>query len=102
MPTLLEEVAQMPDAAILFASGTGWADPPKEFNALRAKVETEHAAQIQELFAALDKRFSQVSGGTMNIFRGAAFMALMAQVGTDLQQVDRQRLRELWDTLLSR
>jgi hypothetical protein len=35
-------------------------------------------------------------------FRGAAFMALMAEVGTDLKPVDRMRLAELWDHLLTR
>ena len=102
MPTLLEELLQMPDAAVSFASGTSWAAPPKEFDALREKVETEHTVQVEALFEALDTRFPHVAPGTMNIFRGAAFMALMAQVGSDLQPGDRARLRDLWDTLLSR
>jgi hypothetical protein len=60
-------------------------------------TRTEFAA----LTTALDKRFNRPDADWMGVFRAAAEMALMAQVGTDLRPVDRTRLRELWDALLA-
>jgi hypothetical protein len=99
--SLLDEAARMPDAAISFARGTSWVKTPEEFVPLRETVRTNHRTEFAALTAALDKRFNRPDADWMGVFRAAAEMALMAQVGTDLRPVDRTRLRELWDALLA-
>jgi hypothetical protein len=98
---LIAEAAQMPDGAIRFAGGTGFVTPPRELDSLLQTVRTQHKTEFAALNAALDRRFNQPDAVWMGVFRAAAEMALMEEVGgTDLQPGDRRRLRSLWEALL--
>lgn len=54
------------------------------------------------MHAALEERFNQPNAGWMGVFRAAAEMAVMEQVGRhELPQEDRALLRQLWTALLT-
>jgi hypothetical protein len=99
--TVLDEAANMPAAAALYADEVGLVRTPEEYVPLRDSVRVNHRGEFAAITAALDQRFNYADGPWMGAMRAAAEMALMAEVGTDLKPVDRQRLRELWDTLLA-
>jgi hypothetical protein len=103
MADLIAEAAQMPDAAIQFAQGVGFAGRiPDRLVPLRHTVLAKHKAELAALNAALDRRFGQPNEQWMGAFRAAALDALTAHVGRqELEPGDQRLLRQLWDALLA-
>lgn len=92
----------MPDAAIRVAQGVSQVWTPEHLVPLRDLVRDRHHADLSAIFAALDERLHPTGANYYNVFRAAAEMALMEQVGRDtLPMHDRQALRQLWDALLT-
>jgi hypothetical protein len=101
MSDLISEAAQMPDAAIRFARGVDTVWTPEHLVPLRTTVRQRHGAQLRAVHAALDERFNEPNAGWMGVFRAAAEMAVMEQVGRrELKPEDRGLLRQLWTALL--
>jgi hypothetical protein len=95
------EAAQMPDAAIRFARGVDRVWTPEHLVPLRTTVRQRHGAQLRAVFDALDQRFNEPNADRMGVFRAAAEMAVMEQVGgQELKPEDRGLLRQLWTALL--
>ena len=102
MADLISEASQMPDAAIRFARGVSEVWTPKHLVPLRTNVRQQHAGQLRAVHAALDERFNQPTADWMGVFRAAAEMAVMEDVGRkQLTQKDRGLLRQLWTALLT-
>jgi hypothetical protein len=102
MGDLISEAAQMPDAAIRFARGVDRVWTPEHLVPLRTIVRERHGAQLHAVHAALDQRFKQPNANWMGVFRAAAEMAVMEQVGRqELTPEDRGLLRQLWMALLA-
>jgi hypothetical protein len=102
MADLISEAAQMPDAAVGFARGVGQVWTPEHLVPLRTSVRQHHRAQLHAVHAALDQRFKEPNADWMGVFRAAAEMAVMEQVGRQkLTPKDRGLLRQLWTALLT-
>jgi hypothetical protein len=102
MADLISEAAQMPDAAVRFAQGVGQVWTPEHLVPLRTSVRQNHGGQLRAVHAALDQRFKQPTAEWMGVFRAAAEMAVMEQVGQrELAPADRGLLRQLWNALLA-
>jgi cation diffusion facilitator CzcD-associated flavoprotein CzcO len=99
---LITEAARMPDAAVRFAQGTGTVGTPDNLVPLRDNVRTKHKAELERLFATLDRRFNQPNASWMGAFRAGAELALMEKVARrQLEPRDRRLLRQLWEALLA-
>lgn len=102
MTDLIAEAAQMPDAAVRFARGVGQVWTPEHLVPLRTRVREKRTAALHAVHAALDQRFKQPNAEWMGVFRAAAEMAVMEQVGhQELTPEDRALLRQLWTALLA-
>jgi hypothetical protein len=102
MHDLLSEAAQMPYAAVRFAQGVGQVWTPNHLVPLRTNVRDNHGAQLRAVHVALDERFNQPNADWIGVFRAAAEMAVMEQVGPqELNHEDRDLLRQLWTALLA-
>jgi hypothetical protein len=102
MADLISEAAQMPDAAVGFARGVGQVWTPEHLVPLRTSVRQHHRAQLHAVHAALDQRFKEPNADWMGVFRAAAEMAVMEQVGRQkLTPKDRGLMRQLWTALLT-
>lgn len=92
----------MPDAAIQFARGVDRVWTPEHLVPLRSLVRQKYGASLTAVHAALDKRFNDRDADWMGVFRAAAEMAVMEQVGRkELASSDRNLLRQLWMALLA-
>ena len=99
---MIAEAAQMPDAAVRFARGVGQVWTPEHLVPLRARVRQQNGAALRAVHAALDQRFNDPNANWMGVFRAAAEMAVMEQVGhRELPPEDRRLLRQLWTALLN-
>jgi hypothetical protein len=102
MTDLIAEAWRMPDASVRFARGTSSVWTPAHLVPLRTLVRRKHHAELAAVHAALYERFNQTSEDYLNVFRAAAEMAVMEQVGRGtLSVADRQLLRQLWEALLA-
>jgi hypothetical protein len=101
MGDLVSEAAQMPDAARRFARGVDRMWTPEHLVPLRTTVRQRHGAQLRSVHAALDQRFNEPNANWMGVFRAAAEMAVIEQVGRrELKPEDRGLVRQLWTALL--
>jgi hypothetical protein len=92
----------MPDAAIRLARGVSEVRTPEHLIPLRTQVRERHGARLQAVHAALYERFDRTGDDYLNVFRAAAEMAVMEQVGAgSLSSADRRTLRQLWEDLLT-
>jgi hypothetical protein len=99
---LTAEAAQMPDASVRFAQGVSNVWTPEHLVALRDIVRRQHAPELRSVHAALDRRFEQPNANWMGVFRAAAEMAVMEQVGhQELPAEDCNLLLQLWRALLA-
>ncbi|MBN3507683.1 hypothetical protein JYB55_02380 [Mycolicibacterium septicum] len=102
MVDLIAEASQMPDAAIRFARGVSQVWTPEHLVPLRTIVRKRHSGELGAVHAALDDRFNDRNADWMGVFRAAAEMAVMEQVGRkELSPQDRALLRQLWTALLA-
>jgi hypothetical protein len=75
---------------------------PEHLVAFRGIVRRDYAQQSRLVHAALDRRFEQPNANWMGVFRAAAEMAVMEQVGhQELPAEDCDRLLQLWRALLA-
>ncbi|WP_309117559.1 hypothetical protein [Saccharothrix sp.] len=101
MADLIDEARRMPDAAIRFAQGVSMVRTPDHLVPLRTLVRERHAATLGAVHTALYERFDRTRDDYLNVFRAAAEIAVMEQVGAfTLPVADRRLLRELWEALL--
>jgi hypothetical protein len=103
MSKLLDEAAQMPDAAIRFARDVSEVQTPQHLVPLRTEVRTKHRGQLLQLHEAINRRFGTTGARDdyVNVFYAASEMALMEEIGrAQLQPEDRHTLRRLWEHLL--
>ena len=90
----------MPRSALRRAST--WYGRQRAFGALRTSVRLQHAAEVVALHDAFHERFNRTNADFINVFRAAAEMALMEQIGQgERAPEDRRLLRNFWETLLA-
>lgn len=102
MTDLLDEARRMPDAAISFARQLAYVHTPDHLVPLRTLVREQHGPQLAAVHRELYERFDRTGDDFLNVFRAAAEMAVMEQVGREqLRPEDRATLRDLWEALLT-
>jgi hypothetical protein len=102
MNSVIAEAQRMPSAAVRFARGVSSVRTPEHLVPLRTFVREQCASSLAALHQALYERYGRTTDDYLNVFRAAAEMAVMEEVGRDqLSLEDRQALRNLWDALLN-
>lgn len=92
----------MPDAAVRAARKITDVPTPDYLIPLRTRLLDEHLTELFAVHAVLDERFGRTAADCLPVFKAAAELALMEQVGRDdLAVIDRWRLRRFWEALLS-
>lgn len=102
MVDLMDEARRMPYASISFARGVSEVRTPEHLIPLRTRVRERHWSLLGSVHNVLYERFDRTSDDYLNVFRAAAEMAVMAEVGRDsITPQDYQVLRQLWVDLLN-